>query len=179
MVVCDEPEIAARCRKVGNLRFEEKGRRIIHRDMSWNYRMTNVQAALGLAQLEFWDEHIARKKQIGSLYHRGLSGIPGLNLPMHQCSCADSICWVFGIVAQTEDSCRAITQCLNEKGIGTRPFFWCMHEQPVFRDMGLSHNEHFPVAEQLGRNGFYIPTGLGLTLEEAGKVIKTMGAAFE
>ena len=78
MVVCDDPEIAARCRKLRNLGFEEKGRRFIHREMGWNYRMTNIEAALGLAQLEFWDEHIERKKQIGHLYHKGLSGIAGL-----------------------------------------------------------------------------------------------------
>lgn len=78
MVVCDDPEIAARCRKLRNLGFEEKGRRFIHREMGWNYRMTNIEATLGLAQLEFWDEHIERKKQIGYLYHKGLSGIAGL-----------------------------------------------------------------------------------------------------
>jgi perosamine synthetase len=174
MVVCDDLEIADKCRKLRNLGFEEEGRRFVHRAMGWNYRMTNVQAALGLAQMEYWDEHIARKRQIGILYQTGLSGIEGLQLPIQHCSYAENIYWVFGLVASTEDQCQGLTRFLNEKGIGTRPFFWCMHEQPLFIEKGLFQNERYPIAETLARNGFYVPSGLGLTDKEIGEVVNTL-----
>jgi perosamine synthetase len=77
---------------------------------------------------------------------------------------AKNIYWVYGIVLGNEipfDSEKAM-KLLGELGIGTRPFFWCMHEQPVFQKMGLFKDEHYPVAENLARRGFYIPSGLGL-----------------
>jgi len=174
MVVCDDELIAARCRKLRNLGFEERGRRFIHREMGWNYRMTNVQAALGLAQLEYWEEHISRKREIGELYQKGLGGTSGLRLPLQNSSFAENIYWVFGIVTDQEVRCRDLCVGLNEKGIGTRPFFWCMHEQPVFIERGLFQHETYPVAEKLARNGFYLPSGLGLTDEEIGMVVHTM-----
>ena len=66
---------------------------------------------------------------------------------------------------------RIIQKLLAEKGIGTRTFFWCMHEQPVYRNMGLFKNEKYPNAEYLARKGFYIPSGLALTKEQMDKVI--------
>ena len=61
---------------------------------------------------------------------------------------------------------------LAEKGIGTRPFFWPMHEQPVFQKMGLFKNEKYPVAEKIARRGFYIPSGLGLKEGEMERVAR-------
>jgi perosamine synthetase len=72
-----------------------------------------------------------------------------------------------------------MVQFLNEQKIGTRPFFWCMHEQPVFQQMGLFKNESYPVSERLARNGFYIPSGLGLSIKEQEEVIKTVMAFHE
>lgn len=83
---------------------------------------------------------------------------------------------MFGIVAETEARCAELIRCLNEKGIGTRPFFWCMHEQPLFMEKGLFKKEHYPVAEKLARNGFYIPSGLGLKDEELEVAVTTIAA---
>ena len=74
-------------------------------------------------------------------------------------------------MADTEALANATVKKLNENNIGTRPFFWCMHEQPVFQQMGLFKNESYPVAEKLARKGFYIPSGLGLTEIEMNEVI--------
>lgn len=67
MLVCDDPELSERCRKLRNLAFEPNGRRFVHHEMGWNYRMTNMQAALGLAQLEKIEEHIGKKDMSGLL----------------------------------------------------------------------------------------------------------------
>ena len=90
--------------------------------------------------------------------------------PFAKTDFAENIYWVYGLLAENEKSQEKIVKYLSEKGIGTRPFFWCMHEQPVFKKMGLFHNEHYPIAEKLARNGFYIPSGLGLSNDEVQEV---------
>ena len=87
---------------------------------------------------------------------------------------AENIFWVYGLVAETQVKCDQTVAKLTASGIGTRPFFWCMHEQPVFLNMGLFLNEKYPVAERLARNGFYLPSGLGLSEKDVQTVIHTM-----
>jgi perosamine synthetase len=173
MIVCNDDETAERCRKLRNLAFEP-GRRFVHQEIGWNYRMTNLQAALGLAQLERIDAHIIRKREVGRAYQEGLSGLSGFQLPLAQTDYAENIYWVFGLVAESQELCEATCAKLSKAQIGTRPFFWCMHEQPVFQKMGLFSNETYPNAEKIARNGFYVPSGLGLTNEEISIVIETL-----
>ena len=174
MLVCNDEELAEQCRKLRNLAFEPQGRRFIHHELGWNYRMTNLQAALGVAQLEKMEYHIQRKREIGKLYRQGLKDIKGFQLPLEKTDYAQNIYWVFGLVANSEAQQEAMVKKLGDAKIGTRPFFWCMHEQPVFKKMGLFANESYPVAEKLARNGFYIPSGLGLSDEEVDVVIKSI-----
>ena len=174
MIVVNNPELAERCKKLRNLAFEPKERRFVHHELGWNYRMTNMQAALGLAQLEKIQQHVNKKRKIGSSYLKGLKGIKGFQLPKEKTNYAENIYWVFPLIADTQELAERTTAALNKQGIGTRPFFWCMHEQPVFKEMGLFKNESYPVAERLARNGFYIPSGLGLTGENIKEVIKSL-----
>jgi perosamine synthetase len=90
-------------------------------------------------------------------------------LPLAQTDYAENIYWVFGLVAESQELCEATCAKLSKAQIGTRPFFWCMHEQPVFQKMGLFSNETYPNAEKIARNGFYVPSGLGLTNEDLAK----------
>ena len=68
-------ELAEKCKKLRNLAFETQGRRFIHHELGWNYRMTNLQAALGLAQLEKIEYHIKKKREIGNQYNEGLKAL--------------------------------------------------------------------------------------------------------
>jgi perosamine synthetase len=174
MIVCNDENIAEKCKKLRNLAFEPQGRRFIHYEIGWNYRMTNLQAALGVAQLEKINEHITKKREIGKQYREGLKGIKGFQLPLEKADYAENIYWVFGLVADSEAQQEAMIRKLSDAKIGTRPFFWCMHQQPVFQNMGLFKNESYPVAEKLARNGFYIPSGLGLTTEDIAEVINVI-----
>ena len=174
MIMVDNAELAERCRKLRNLAFEPKGRRFIHNELGWNYRMTNMQAAIGLAQLEKIDKHIERKRWIGKMYSEKLEGLKGFQLPLKSDSYSDNIYWVFGLVAETKDLCETTVEKLTAAGIGTRPFFWCMHEQPVFNKKGLFLNEKYPVAEKLARNGFYLPSGLSLNETDVKLVVTTL-----
>lgn len=164
MVLTDDDHLAERCRSLRNLCFQPK-KRFVHEELGYNFRMTNLQAALGLAQLERLDEFVARKRRMGKRYTELLSGVDGLDLPLEKTDYAENIYWVYGIVLKDKipiDAEEAMRR-LGEKKIGTRPFFWPMHEQPVFRKMSLFLNERFPVAEYLARRGFYIPSGMALT----------------
>lgn len=172
MILVDNPELAERCRKLRNISFEPNDRRYVHYELGWNYRMTNMQAALGLAQLEKIESHIIRKREIGALYQEGLKGIKGFKLPLVATEYAKNIYWVFGLVADSEDICTKTIEKLSSAGIATRQFFWNMHEQPVFKKMGLFMNERYPNSEKIARCGFYIPCGLGISNEDIEVVIK-------
>lgn len=170
MILATDERLADRCRKLRNLAFEPDKPRFVHYEMGWNYRMTNLQAALGVAQLEKITYHIERKREIGRLYAELLVDLKGVELPLPATDYATNIYWVFGIVTETEDLKEKMVQHLDARSIGTRPFFWCMHEQPVFTKSGLFKGETYPVAERLARNGFYVPSGLGLSDEDIGIV---------
>jgi perosamine synthetase len=174
MILTNNSELALKCQKLRNLAFEPNGRRFVHNDIGWNYRMTNLQAALGLAQLENIELHINRKREIGQKYMSGLKEINMFQLPLEKTEFASNIYWVFGLIAETENIQQRMVAYLSENQIGNRPFFWCMHEQPVFHKMGLFKGESYPNAEKMARNGFYIPSGLGLKNSEIDTVVNTM-----
>jgi perosamine synthetase len=165
MILTNNPDLADRCRKLRNLAFEPDKPRFVHYELGWNYRMTNLQAALGLAQLEKIEKHISKKREIGRIYQEGLKDIEGFQLPLEKTKYADNIYWVFGLVAESETLKNETVSKLNAHKIGTRPFFWCMHEQPVFQKMGLFQGESYPIAEKMARCGFYLPSGLGLHIK--------------
>lgn len=173
MVVTDDEELAERCRVLRNLCFR-RDVRYVHDEISDNYRFTNLQAAVGLAQLERLEEFVARKRRMGKFYTEHLKGTEGIILPVESTHYADNIYWVFGIVL--EDDIQVTNQdmqrLLAKEGIGTRTFFWCMHEQPVYRNAGMFFGETYKNAERLARKGFYIPSGLALTEEQMGEVVE-------
>ena len=171
MIVTDDDELADRCRSLRNLCFTP-ARRFVHDELGWNFRMTNLQAAVGVAQLERLDEFVARKRQSFARYTQLLSGIEGIQLPVACTEYADNINWVFGIVLDDEvpfDAEEAIRR-LAALGVGARPFFWPMHEQPVFKRMGLFTGDRHPNAERIARRGFYLPSGLALTDDQVASV---------
>ncbi|WGR90787.1 DegT/DnrJ/EryC1/StrS family aminotransferase (plasmid) [Bradyrhizobium sp. ISRA443] len=172
IVVTDDSALAERCRTLRNLAFRP-GQRFLHEELGWNYRLSNLQAAVGVAQLERLDEFIQRKRRIGALYSERLAPVSGLQLPLPQTAYAENIYWVFGVVLDDQvpfDAGEAMRRLAARK-IGTRPFFWPMHDQPVFRKMGLFADEIHPNAERLARRGFYLPTGLALTEQQLDRVV--------
>ncbi|MDE7324003.1 MAG: DegT/DnrJ/EryC1/StrS family aminotransferase [Lachnospiraceae bacterium] len=167
MVVTDDEELAERCRLLRNLCFK-KDVRYVHDEISGNYRFTNLQAAVGLAQLERLDEFVKRKREMGRYYTEALEDVKGIQLPIPKTEYADNIYWVYGIVLNKDikPDNKTIQKLLAAEGIGARTFFWCIHEQPVYQGQGMFQNERYPNAEYLARKGFYIPSGLALTQEQ-------------
>lgn len=174
MVLVKSQEHAERARSLRNLCFQPK-RRFYHEELGYNYRMTNVQAAMGVGQIERIQETVARKREIALTYHTAFLGITGIQLPSEM-PWAKNVYWVYGIVLGVERATDAVQvmQLLRNKGIETRPFFLGMHEQPVFHGKGFFVGESYPVAERLARKGFYIPNGLALTDDQISCVINAV-----
>src|SRR6266446_6038425 len=146
MVLTNDKALADRCRDLRNLCFD-KERRFIHEELGWNFRMSNVQAAIGVAQLERIEQIIVKKRQIGHWYQQRLRGHPRLQLPLERTKYAENIYWVFGVVldeALCFDAAEAMAR-LKRKGVDTRHFFCPIHEQPVFRRRVWFTNKHCPI----------------------------------
>ena len=170
MLLTDDLKLADRARSQRNLCFQT-GRRYYHEELGFNFRLTNLQAAVGLGQLERIDEIVTRKRWMGAEYTRRLKDIKGLQLPTEE-PWARNVYWMYGVVL-SEDVGMDATQLalrLRERGVETRPFFWGMHEQPIFHQQGLFVNEHYPIAERLARRGLYLPSGLALTDDQLTRV---------
>jgi perosamine synthetase len=170
MVLTQSDSFAERARFLKNLAFQ-KSRRFLHDELGDNLRLTNLQAALGVGQIERIDQIVNRKRAIAKAYSERLSDLPGVALPA-EALWARNVYWVFGLVLDESMGMDAVqwAKRLAALGVETRPFFLGMHEQPVFRKMGLFLNERYPVAERLARQGLYLPTGLGLSAAEIDQV---------
>lgn len=179
MVVTDDDVLAERLRSLRNLGFQT-GRRFYHEQLGFNFRLTNVQAALGVAQLERIDEIIARKREVAAAYAAGLVGLAGLQLPVER-PWARNVYWMYGVVVDESTGCDAagLAARLHELGVETRPFFLGMHEQPALRELGLFRGEQHPVAERLARQGLYLPSGLALTDEQVQTVTAAVRTALD
>jgi perosamine synthetase len=179
MILTDDDELAETCRSLRNLCFQPH-KRFVHERLGWNLRMTNMQAALGLAQLERLDEFIERKRKMGALYTSLLSDLKGVQLPLAKTVYADNFYWVFGLVLDESLNINAevAMKALAEKGVGCRPFFCPMHQQPVLRKMGLFDGEAYPVSERMYQQGFYVPSGMALTEQQILSVVDALKQVF-
>lgn len=180
MVVTDDAGLAEKCRSLRNLCFRPE-QRFLHYELGWSFRLTNVQAALGVAQLEKLERSVAFKCRMGARYSELLAGTPGIQLPVPRTDFAENVYWVYGIVLEDSvpfDAKEAMLR-LGKLGIGTRPFFWPMHEQPVFRRMGLFEGERYPTAERVARRGFYIPSGMALTDQQMERAVESLKAVLQ
>jgi len=179
MVLTSDDRIAQRCRMLRNLCFE-RGRRFLHHELSGNYRLTNMQAALGVAQLERMDGILQKKRWLGETYDRLLSDVKGIQLPVTK-PWARHVFWMYGLLVDegTGLDAAALSGRLAERGVETRPFFLGMHEQPVFRERGLFQGELYPVAERIARQGLYLPSGLAITDAQLSHVGEAFRAAIK
>ena len=166
MVLTNDEAQAEHLRSLRNLCFR-KEQRFFHTELGNNYRMTNIQAAIGVAQIEQIEKSIQQKRWMADAYHQQLKEIEGLSLPVER-SWAKNVYWMYGIVLDPSSGVdgREFASQLMEHNVMTRPFFFGMHEQPVFRDMGLFADEHYAVTEHISRQGLYLPSGLTLTQEQ-------------
>lgn len=175
MIVTNDEILAEKCKSLKNLCFLPH-KRFYHEELGWNFRMSNLQAAVGVAQLERLNEFVKIKRKMGKKYTELLQNMDSIQLPLETTDYAENIYWVYGIVLKDSMPFDAVTAMkkLSDLKIGTRPFFFPMHKQPVFHKMGLFKGETHPVAERLAIRGFYIPSGLAITDEQVEIVAKAV-----
>jgi perosamine synthetase len=174
MILAKRADHAERLRSLRNLCFR-KERRFYHSELGHNYRLTNLQAAIGVSQVEQIEKLVAKKRWIGLTYTDRLNSLQQIALPVEE-PWAKNVYWMYGIVL-ADDIVYDATEFghrLRAKGIETRPFFVGMHEQPVFQQMGLFGKEEYPVAERIARRGLYLPSGLTLSEAQIETVCKSV-----
>jgi perosamine synthetase len=178
MVMTDDEELAKRLRSLRNLAFEP-GRRFLHHQLGFNFRMTNIQAAIGLAQVEQMDETVARKRAIGDRYAGALARVAGARI-QRQRDWARSVFWMNGLVVDRAVGINAqvLGERLHSRGVETRPFFLGMHRQPALVERGLFGGEEYPVADEIADYGLYLPSGVGLTDDEVDQVVNATAASL-
>ncbi len=161
MIVLRDDAAADRARMLRDHGMDP-ARRYWHNEVGFNYRLTNMQAALGCAQLEKFDEFLARKLQIAEAYRKRLASIDGIQLPARLPQCVNSY-WAFSFIADmrrfglTRD---AFLARLAAAGIETRPLFYPLHEMPPYR--AYARGQEFPHATRLSANGLSLPSAVTL-----------------
>ena len=168
MILTNDDGLAEKFRTLRNLGFESQ-RRFEHRIMAPNYRLTNMQAAIGLAQLELLDETIDLKRKMGLAYLQNLADFDSIQLPLKETSCAQNVFWVFGIIMRDQINLNAdrVIEMMKAERVGCREFFWPMHEQPVFKSESFFGSpDMFPVSSRIARKGLYLPSGVSLTRKQ-------------
>jgi perosamine synthetase len=171
MVLTSDNEIARRAKAYRDLCFQPN-RRFYHEHLGNNYRLTNIQAAIGVAQVERIDEIVRKKRWMAEEYSRRLDKISQIQL-QSQADWARSVHWMYALVLSEESEMdnTDFSKRLLEKGVDSRPFFIGMHEQPALRRLGLFNDEHYPVTERIARQGLYLPSGLKITKEQIDQVV--------
>lgn len=174
MVLTSDAKMAARARSYRNLCFRPE-KRFYHTELGNNYRMTNLQAALGVAQMDRIDEFVAIKRRLGQYYQSKFKEISGIRGQIEK-PWAKTVYWMYCIELADTLGLNAdqVMSALTQKGIGARPFFWGLHEQPALHQRGLFIGERYPVTERIARQGLYLPSGLALTEEQIDRVITAL-----
>ena len=159
MVTCHNAEVAARARNLKGLAFGTDNK-FMHQDIGFNYRMTNIQAAIGHAQFGKIETIIARKRSIAALYNARLANVPDVQLPIEK-SYARNVYWMYHIVLRGRHALRRpeVMARLAACGVETRETFIPCNLQKIFIDQGWVSADACPVANDVAYAGFYLPSG--------------------
>jgi len=176
MVTTNDSELARVARRLRDHAFSDE-RHFWHHYVGYNYRMTNLQAAVGLAQTERFAELVETRRASARLYTELLRKVPGLTLPVEK-PWARNVYWMYGLLVEeafglSRDDLR---RRLARRGIETRTFFIPIHLQPIYYDAA---RERFPVAEALCRKGLYLPSGATLREDDIRYICQAIAEARE
>lgn len=179
MAVTNSKVLADKMRSLRNFARTE-GKHFLHQEISFSYRMSNLQAALGLAQLEEVNKFIRIKHQIISLYIKQLQNMAGLSLQLAK-DYAKNPHWYFSVIFQ-KDAKKNINHLINilkNKGVETRNFVIPLHYQPAFLKHSLFTGENYPQAEYLSKHGLCLPTGPKITDAQIKYICKIIKKALQ
>ncbi|MCG0278944.1 MAG: DegT/DnrJ/EryC1/StrS family aminotransferase [Thermanaeromonas sp.] len=187
MIVTDDEAVAKLCRSLRNQGRGEEGTWLVHERLGYNYRLDEMSAALGVAQMERIEEIISRRERVAKLYNERLSSIEGVKIPFVAPEVTRMSWFVYVIRVGFEEPSPQkqaavrdhVMHRLKEAGIGCRPYFTPIHLQPFYRSQFGYREGDFPVAEMLGRTSIAIPFHNNLTLEEIDYVAGVLEKALK
>jgi len=174
MVTTNNKIIYQKMLSLRNLSFGKKDR-FNHDDISWNYRMTNIQATLGISQLSRIKNIVKTKQSVGLKYFNQLKNNKNIYIPEPEKEFAKNIYWVVAVLIVNKKiklDAKEVMHKLNKLGIGVRPFFWPMHKQKVFKNLKMDKSKNFVNSEYISKYGFYLPSSLTLKNSEINFICK-------
>jgi perosamine synthetase len=182
MILTNNKRIIQNVLKLKNLYFGKGLNRFKHLGIGWNQRFTNLQASIGLAQLERIKDIVKKKISVGLYYTKKLSVLSEkIHLPINNTKYCKNIYWVYGIVIKDniKFNAKKVINILKKKGIESRPFFFPMHCQPIYKKMKIFNKVKYSVSKKISEKGFYIPSGIGITRKEQDLVISQLLKIFK
>ena len=179
MILTNKRKIHEKACSLRNLSFGTKNR-FNHDDIGWNYRFTNMQAALGLSQLKRIKNIIKTKKKIGNYYYNQFKNNKKILVQVPIQNKEKNIYWIFGIlIKDNKFKKQDVIKKLLKMRIQCRDFFWPMHKQKIFIKHKIFKKGKFPVADFLSKNGFYIPSGIDITKRQMKHVAESINGVFK
>ena len=174
MICTNNLLLSNKCRSLINLCFGSKDR-FLHSDIGWNYRMTNIQAALGISQLKRINQIVKKKMSIGNQYYQKLKNNKNIYFPAPKNKFSDNIYWVIGILIKNTKlniNAKKLAKILSDLNIMTRPFFWPMSGQKILKKYNVRVNDKFPNSNYICKYGLYLPSGLNLKFNDIDYICK-------
>lgn len=171
MITTNDESLAKKARSLGSLAFGT-GNKFMHEDIGYNYRLTNLQAAIGYAQLGKIDEIIERKRKVARYYNENLRDVPGLQLPVEK-DYGRNVYWMYHVVLHRDFgfSRDVVMRKLKDCGIETRESFVPYNQQQIFISKGWVKGDECPEANYVAENGFYIPSSPSLEENELAYIV--------
>jgi perosamine synthetase len=179
MITTNNKLLSQKFESLRNLAFGKKDR-FNHDDIGWNYRMTNIQASIGLSQLKRIGAIIKKRHQVGKRYYNNLKNNKNIYIPEPERNYAKNIYWVVGILIMKNKSklnAKKVMAKLKEKNIDTRPFFWPMHKQKILSKHKFN-SKNYKNSEYISNYGFYLPTSLKLNNSDIDYVCECVNEIF-
>ena len=178
MVITNNSALADKMRSLKSLAFGDD-LKFMHKDIAYNYRLTNLQSAIGCAQVIKIDKIIANKRRIAAYYSDKLQNIEEIQLPVER-PYAKNVFWMYHIVLKEKglDQRNAISKYLREQGIETREGFIPFNLQDAFIARGLTNKDDCPIANSVAFNSFYLPSGPVLSEDKIDYVVDHLKKAL-
>jgi perosamine synthetase len=174
MIVTHDPEVARRAKYL-TTQAKDDPVEFVHGAVGFNYRLTNLQAAVGCAQLERLDQHVAAKRRIAEIYRDALSGLPGVT-PMAEAPWATSVFWLYTVLIDEADfgvGSRGVMEHLRRRAIEARPLWQPLHRSPAHQGTTAGG---CPVAERIQAAALSLPSSVGLDERQQARVVEELHA---
>jgi len=181
MISTNDKKLYEKFVSLRNLCFGKKNR-FNHEDIGWNYRMSNIQASLGVSQLKRINQIVKKRHLIGYKYYSKLKNNPNIYIPGPTTNYSKNIYWVVAIViinTKLNIDAKKMIQKLNRFGIQTRPFFWPMHKQKILKKYKFSKSKQYKNSEYISKYGLYLPSSLSIKKTEISYICKKINEILQ